>query len=245
MWLPFTIMNLLVLTSLLQHVSSNPVLVNLLAFFINMIILAKDLPSTLQDKWNGSIHKSMTSPPKLETSKRLKPWKDIPFPYLSTKGCLTFIPLDAHLTPTLRTIPMSPQEWDHSVLDYDFTPDQEPLWSTPEVDLLLFDPMHDASGDFSQRVVANLNTILGHPATPGEYVPFSSFDCQLHQLKDADIDWTALTPYFGWTSTENIKNTLKVTTRYGPTPPSHDYLKKHFKTNTCLQHSPVQLSCHH
>ena len=48
---------------------------------------------------------------------------------------------------------------------------------------------------------------------------FSTFDCQLHQLKDADVDWSMLRPDFGWTSTENIKNTFTVTTRYGLTPP--------------------------
>ena len=101
----------------------------------------------------------------------------------------------------------------------DFTPDQAPLWSTPDVDLLSLDPMHDAFGDFSQRVIANLNTIVDHPTNSGEYIASCTFDCQLHQLKDADVDWATLKPYFGYTSTENIKNTFKVTIWYGPTHP--------------------------
>ena len=120
--------------------------------------------------------------------------------------------MDAHLILTLTYVFFTlPKEWDPSVLDYDFTPDQAPLWSTPEVDLLLFHPIHEAFGDFSQRVAANLNTVIEPTPTSGEYVPFSTHDCKLHQLKDADMDWTALRPYFGSTSTENIKmNTFRV-----------------------------------
>ena len=98
--------------------------------------------------------------------------------------------------------------------------------------------MYDAFGDFNQCVAANLNTFLDHPTTSGEYIPLSTFDCPLHQLKDADVNWSTLRPYFGWTSTENMKNTFKVTTRYGPTPPSHDYLKKHFKTRNPVFNIP-------
>ena len=145
-------MNSLALMLLLQQVFSNPVQVKLLASSMNMLPLARDLLSNLQDKWSGSRLMLMISPLKLETSKGLKLWKDIPSCFLPSKDWLVSTTLDAHLTLTLSTIPMSssPHKWDPSVLDHDFPPYQAPCWSTPEVDLLHFDSMHDASGDFSQ-----------------------------------------------------------------------------------------------
>ena len=86
-------------------------------------------------------------------------------PYLHTLGCQS----DSDLDNYAHDFFTSPKEWDPSVLDYDFTPDQAPLLSTPGVEILHFDPMHDALGDFSQRVVANLNTFLDHPNQSGEY----------------------------------------------------------------------------
>ena len=147
-------------------------------------------------------------------------------PFLHTLG----YPTDSDIENYPHVFSISPKEWDLIVLDHDFTPYEVPLWSTREVDLVLFDPMPDAFGGFNQRVVTNLNTIIGPIDTSVEYVPLSTIDCQLHQLKDADIDWTALRPNFGWTFVQNIKKSFKVTTRYGPTPHSHDYLQKHFKT---------------
>ena len=49
--------NLLALILLLQHEFFNPALIKLLAFLLNMLALAKDLPTTLQAKWKCSRHK--------------------------------------------------------------------------------------------------------------------------------------------------------------------------------------------
>ena len=48
---------------LLLHVFFNQDLVKLLAVFMNMLTLARDLPTTLQDKWKCSRHKLLTNPP--------------------------------------------------------------------------------------------------------------------------------------------------------------------------------------
>ena len=54
------------------------------------------------------------------------------------------------------------------------------------------------------------------------------------------INWASLHPYFGLQSEAVIKATYQVTSHYAGMVPSHDYLKKHFKT-----HNPVfNIPCH-
>ena len=54
----------------------------------------------------------------------------------------------------------------------------------------------------------------------------------------AEEDWKSLRPYFGWQSEQVIKDTYKVTSRFGGTIPRHDYLKKHFKSRNPVFNIP-------
>ena len=54
----------------------------------------------------------------------------------------------------------------------------------------------------------------------------------------AEEDWKSLRPYFGWQSEQVIKDTYKVTSRFGGTIPRHDYLKKHFKSRSPVFNIP-------
>ena len=55
--------------------------------------------------------------------------------------------------------------------------------------------MFDAYGDFNERIIANLNTLLDPP--PGDY---GSYTANLHQRSPQEPDWNALHPFFAWTS---------------------------------------------
>ena len=60
----------------------------------------------------------------------------------------------------------------------------------------------------------------------------------LHDSNPAEEDWKSLRPYFGWQSEQIIKDTYKVTSRFGGTIPQHDYLKKHFKSRNPVFNFP-------
>ena len=94
------------------------------------------------------------------------------------------------------------------------------------------DPMFDAYGDFNERIIANLNTLLDTaPGDCGSYTEISSvFTANLHQSSPQEPDWNALRPFFAWTSPSSIKDTINVTTRHGTAPHTQDYIKKHFKS---------------
>ena len=114
----------------------------------------------------------------------------------------------------------SPDEWDPSQV-----PDQP-----------FGDPMFDAYGDFNERIIANLNTLLdAPPGDCGSYTEISSvFTANLHQSSPHEPDWNTQCPFLAWTSPSSIKGTFNVTTRHGTTQHTHDYIKKHFKS-----HNPV------
>ena len=122
----------------------------------------------------------------------------------------------------------SPDEWDPSVLDHD-PPHLDGLDPSPVPDQPFGDPMFDAYGDFNERIIANLNTLLdAPPGDCGSYTEISSvFTANLHQSSPQEPDWNALRPFFAWTSPSSIKDTFHVTTRHGTAPHTQDYIKKH------------------
>ena len=125
----------------------------------------------------------------------------------------------------------SPDEWDPSVLDHD-PPHLDGLDPSQVHDQPFGDPMFDAYGDFNERIIANLNTLLdAPPGDCGSYTEISSvFTANLHQSSPQEPEWNALRPFFAWTSTSSIKDTFNVTTRHGTAPHTQDYIKKHFKS---------------
>ena len=92
--------------------------------------------------------------------------------------------------------------------------------------------MFDAYGDFNERIITNLNTLLDAPPEDcGSYTEISSvFRANLHLSSPQEPDWNALRPFFAWTSPSSIKDTFNVTTRHGTAPHTQDYIKKHFKS---------------
>ena len=91
----------------------------------------------------------------------------------------------------------SPDEWDPSVLDHD-PPHLDGLDPSQVPDQPFGDPMFDAYGDFNERIIANLNTLLDeHPGDCGSYTEISSiFTANLHQSSPQEPDWNALCPFF-------------------------------------------------
>ena len=133
----------------------------------------------------------------------------------------------------------SPDEWDPSVLDHD-PPHLDRLDPTQVPDQPFGDPMSDAYGDFNERIIANLNTLLdAPPADYGSYTEISSvFTANLHQSSPQEPDWNTLRPIFAWTSPSSIKDTFNVTTRHGTAPHTQDYIKKHFKSRNPVFNIP-------
>ena len=133
----------------------------------------------------------------------------------------------------------SPDEWDPSVLNHDpshldgLDPSQVP-------DQPFGDPMFDAYGDFNERIIANLNTLLdAPPGDCGSYTEISSvFTANLHQSSPQEPDRNALCPVFIWTSPSTIKDTFNVTTRHGTAPHTQDYIKKHLKSRNPVFNIP-------
>ena len=133
----------------------------------------------------------------------------------------------------------SPDEWDPSVLDHD-PPHLDGLDPSQVPDQPFGDPMFDAYGDFSERIISNLNILLDAPPEDcGTYTEISSvFTANLHQSSPQAPDWNALRPFFAWTSPSSIKDTFNVTTRHGTAPHTQDYIKKHFKSRNPVFNIP-------
>ena len=100
--------------------------------------------------------------------------------------------------------------------------------------------MFDAYGDFNERIIANLNTLLdAPPGDCGSYTEISSvLTANLHQSSPQEPDWNALCPFFAWTSPSSIKDTFNVTTKHGTAPHTQDYIKKHFKSRNPVFNIP-------
>ena len=133
----------------------------------------------------------------------------------------------------------SPDEWDPSVLDHD-PPHLDGLDPSQVPDQPFGDPMFDAYGDFNERIIANLNTLLdAPPGDCGSYTEISSvFTANLHQSSPQEPDWNALCPFFASTSPSSIKDTFNITTRHGTAPHTQDYIKKHVKSRNPVFNIP-------
>ena len=133
----------------------------------------------------------------------------------------------------------SPDEWDPSVLDHD-PPHLDGLDPSQVPDQPFGDPMFDASGDFNECIIANLNILLDAPPEDcGSYTEVSSvFRANLHQSSPQEPDWNALHPFFAWTSPSSIKDTFNVTTRHGTAPHTQEYTKRTLSLAILFSTSP-------
>ena len=124
---------------------------------------------------------------------------------------------------------------DASVLDHEITPSLLEDINQHSDDSLLQDSIFDEYGDLHHRAIQTLNIFCDLPSLPpGEPITHA----HLHDSNPAEEDWKSLRPYFGWQSEQVIKDTYKVTSRFGDTIPQHDYLKKHFKSRNPVFNIP-------
>ena len=145
------------------------------------------------------------------------------------------IPTDQVLQNYPHVFFTSPDIWDASVLDHEITPSLLEDINQHSDDSLLQDSIFDEYGDLYHRAIQTLNIFCDLPSLPsGEPITHAS----LHDSNPAEEDWKTLRLYFGWQSEQVIKNTYKVTSRFGGTLPQHDYLKKHFKSRNPVFNIP-------
>ena len=145
------------------------------------------------------------------------------------------IPTDQDLHMYPHVFFTSPDIWDPSVLDHEITPSLLEDINQQSDDSLLQDSIFDEYGDLHHRATQTLNVFCDLPPLPsGEHTT----SAHLHDSNPADEDWKSLRPYFGWQSAQVIKDTYKVTSRFGGTIPRHDYLKKHFKSRNPVFNIP-------
>ena len=145
------------------------------------------------------------------------------------------IPTDQDLQNYPHVFFTSPHIWDASVLDHEITPSLLEDINQHSDDSLLQDSIFDEYGDLHHRAIQSLNIFCDLPSLPpGEPITHA----HLHDSNPAEEDWKSLRPYFGWQSEQVIKDTYKVTSRFGGTIPQHDYLKKHFKSRNPVFNIP-------
>ena len=145
------------------------------------------------------------------------------------------IPTDQDLQNYPHVFFTSPDIWDASVLDHEITPSLLEDINQHSDDSLLQDSIFDEYGDLHHRAIHTLTIFCDLPSLPsGEPITHA----YLHDSNPAEEDWKTLRPYFGWQSEQVIKNTYKVTSRFGGTIPQHDYLKKHFKSRNPVFNIP-------
>ena len=110
----------------------------------------------------------------------------------------------------------SPDIWDPSVLDHEITPSLLEDINQHSDDSLLQDSIFDEYGDLHHRAIQTLSIFCDLPSfPPGETTTYA----HLHDSNPAEEDWKSLRPYFGWQSEQVIKDTYKVTSRFGGTIP--------------------------
>ena len=145
------------------------------------------------------------------------------------------IPTDQELQNYPHVFFASPDIWDASVLDHEITPSLLEDINQHSDDSQLQDAIFDEYGDLHHRAIQTLNIFCDLPSLPpGEPITHA----HLHDSNPAEEDWKSLRPYFGWQSEQVIKDTYKVTSRFGGTIPQHDYLKKHFKSRNPVFNIP-------
>ena len=145
------------------------------------------------------------------------------------------IPTDQDLQMYPHVFFTSPDIWDPSVLDHEITPSLLEDITQHYDDSLLQESIFDEYGDLHHRAIQTLNIYCDLPSLPpGEPTTYA----HLHGSNPVEEDWESLRPYFGWQSEQVIKDTYKVTSRFGGTIPRHDYLKKHFKSRNPVFNIP-------
>ena len=145
------------------------------------------------------------------------------------------IPTDQDLQIYPHAFFTSPDIWDPSVLDHEITPSLLEVINQHSDDSLLQDSIFDEYGDLHHRAIQTLTIFCNLPSLPpGEPTTYA----HLHDSNPAEEDWKSLRPYFGWQSEQVMKDTYKVTSRFGGTIPQHDYLKKHFKSRNPVFNIP-------
>ena len=145
------------------------------------------------------------------------------------------IPTDQDIQNYPHVFFTSPDNWDASILDHEITPSLLEDINQHSDDSLLQDSIFDEYGDLHHRAIQTLNIFCDLPSLPpGEPITHA----HLHDSNPTEEDWKTLRPYFGWHSEQVIKDTYKVTSRFGGTIPQHDYLKKHFKSRNPVFNIP-------
>ncbi|KAL7570772.1 hypothetical protein ACA910_014402 [Epithemia clementina (nom. ined.)] len=166
--------------------------------------------------------------------------------YLKTLGT----PSDSDMEKYPHIIFTAPGIWDLSILDHehpDICADIQPEWAHVDQDGSFTDDPYDWHGEYTERVVQNLNVLLDLPPDAGEYTPHypdappASTSMQqlfFHHNTTTEVDWSTYRPFFGWAPAETIAETFKHTTQHGNFGDGHDYLKKHFKARNPVLNIP-------
>ena len=169
------------------------------------------------------------------------------------------IPSDDDMDTLPQIIFTSPDTWDPGVLDHSYSPtssDNDPDWKHVKTDGSMSNHPYDNYGEYTDRVVCNLNLLLDLPYDHGpDDAPFFSIyadaegndptlHASVHRRYQEAYDWKKFRPFFGWQSEDVIADTFKHTTRNGSITFDHDTLKKHFKArnpvlNIPRRHEPV------
>ena len=122
------------------------------------------------------------------------------------------IPTDKDLQMYRSVHLTSSHEWDSSALDY-VNPDGngEPSWTTDPTDRSQLDPNFDELGDYVNRAIQILNILDDTPQTSSAHNQCTN----KHALTCTPTEYEKLRPYFGWVSTDVVKQTLNQTTQCG------------------------------
>ena len=166
-------------------------------------------------------------------------------PIIFKDGLVYIKTLDRPNDQELETYPCafftSSDTWKPSLLDHEFSPEDEISWSQHQGTRPFYDPLFDAQGDLNQRIIATQNKFLDLPDHTDKStfnINSTSWHSLCHDSLPSDVDWEALKPYFGLVPIPSIQNSFIVTTRYGPAASTQDYLKKHLKTRNLVFNIP-------
>ena len=160
---------------------------------------------------------------KVGGKQRLEALEGYAMPIIFKDGLAYIKSLERPNYQALETCPhvffTSPDTWKPSLLDHEFSPEDELTWSQLQDTRPFYDHLFDAQGDLNQRIIATLNTFLDlpdHNATSTFNINSTSWHSLHHHSLPSDVDWEALKPFFGWAPIPSIQNTFRATTRFGP-----------------------------
>ena len=117
--------------------------------------------------------------------------------YIKTLGR----PYDQELEICPHVFFTSPDTWEPSPLDHEFSQEDAITWSQLQDTRPFYDPLFDAQGDLNQRIIATLNTFLDlpdHNDTSTFNINSTSWHFSPHHSLPSDVDWAALQCYFGF-----------------------------------------------